>query len=387
MRVIFILDFSFPSSSALSNRIMSLSEAIVQYGNSLQILCINGTYYPNEELNKMSSKIPVIFSTNKFRNQNFLMRNFNKIKGFINSFFVLYKENKREKIDVVFIPRRNPAIIIFIVGFCKILKIKIAQEISEYPEVFVNSFISRFNYIFYRLILIRFVNGIVLMTNNLKEYFTKLVQPGTVLTELPMTVDIDRFSIETEESNEKYIAYCGSINNEKDGIDILIKAFSVIANKFPEIKLYIIGTGNISVINRLRTIASELICEQRIRFTGFVPKDDIPALLKKAKVLALARPSSKQTQGGFPTKLGEYLSTKNPVVVTDVGEITRYLKDGDSAFISAPDSIKCFADKLDECLSDYEKAKVIGEKGYSVALDNFDYRSQAHKLNSFLGSL
>jgi len=299
----------------------------------------------------------------------------------------LYRENKKEKIDIVFIPRKNPALIFIIVLFCKILKIKIAQEISEYPEVFINNFKLRLDYMFYKLILLRYVNGIILMTNNLKKYFAKLVSDSTFLIEIPMTVDSDRFLITLEESKEKYIAYCGSLNNDKDGIDILIEAFSIVAKAHPEIKLHIIGAGTSADINRLKSIADNLVSEQRIRFIGFVPKDEIPVLLKKATVLALARPSSLQAQGGFPTKLGEYLSTKNPVVVTDVGEITKYLKDGESAYISKPDSIEAFAKKLNQCLNNQEEAKIIGQNGYKVALANFDYRSQADKLNTFLGSL
>ena len=49
-------------------------------------------------------------------------------------------------------------------------------------------------------------------------------------------------------------------------------------------------------------------------------------------MLVLARPDNIQAKGGFPTKLGEYLATGNPVVVTKVGEIPNYLIDGVNAF-------------------------------------------------------
>ena len=60
----------------------------------------------------------------------------------------------------------------------------------------------------------------------------------------------------------------------------------------------------------------------------------MPKYLCNAKLLALARPDSIQAQGGFPTKLGEYLATGRPVVVTKVGEIPDYLEDGVNAFLS-----------------------------------------------------
>ena len=35
----------------------------------------------------------------------------------------------------------------------------------------------------------------------------------------------------------------------------------------------------------------------------------------------------------FATKLGEYLLTGKPVIISDVGEAKNYLKDGESAYI------------------------------------------------------
>jgi len=107
-------------------------------------------------------------------------------------------------------------------------------------------------------------------------------------------------------------------------------------------------------------------------------------MLKGAVVLALSRPSSHQAEGGFPTKLGEYLATSKPVVITDVGEIGQYLTNGVSAFIAKPDSTDDFSDKLDKCLSNRKKAMEIGERGYEVAKKYFDYKSQSETLVNFL---
>ncbi len=100
------------------------------------------------------------------------------------------------------------------------------------------------------------------------------------------------------------------------------------------------------------------------------------------KHLLLARPANKQSEGGFPSKLGEYLSTGNPVVITNTGEISDYLEDGVSAFIAEPDSIESFSDKLEEAYKS-PISKSIGLKGKEVAEKYFDYKIQASKLSSF----
>ena len=52
-----------------------------------------------------------------------------------------------------------------------------------------------------------------------------------------MFVDSSRFEI-IKEQTEPYIAYCGTISREKDGVDILLKAFSVFRQSASDYKLY-----------------------------------------------------------------------------------------------------------------------------------------------------
>ena len=105
-------------------------------------------------------------------------------------------------------------------------------------------------------------------------------------------------------------------------------------------------------------------------------------MLNNAKLLCLARPSSLQSTGGFPTKLGEYLATGHPVVVTSVGEIPNYLN-RENSYIVEPDNNKLFGETINEILTDYDKAVEIGRKGKEVAMQNFNYSVQAVKLHNY----
>ena len=101
-----------------------------------------------------------------------------------------------------------------------------------------------------------------------------------------------------------------------------------------------------------------------------------------AKMLCLARPSGLQSLGGFPTKLGEYLATGLPVVVTSVGEIPNYLN-SDNAYIVSPDDNKKFGEAMNGILSDYDNATHIGMRGRDVVLRTFNYSIQATRLHDF----
>ena len=108
----------------------------------------------------------------------------------------------------------------------------------------------------------------------------------------------------------------------------------------------------------------------------------MPQLLKNASIMALARPDSLQSQGGFPTKLGEYLATSNPVVVTAVGDIPEYLNETNAFVVPPGDNLK-FAMALRCIMDDYDAAKKIGENGRKTMLTYFDSKSQGQKLCDF----
>jgi glycosyltransferase involved in cell wall biosynthesis len=113
----------------------------------------------------------------------------------------------------------------------------------------------------------------------------------------------------------------------------------------------------------------------------------MPKYLCNAAVLALARPTSLQAQYGFPTKLGEYLATGRPVVVTDVGEIGKFLRDGENAYIVQPNNAEAFAAKLDYVLANYETAKRVGSKGKETAIVNFDCHTHGKRIVDFIRTL
>lgn len=196
-----------------------------------------------------------------------------------------------------------------------------------------------------------------------------------------MLVDSSRFEGLVKTTNEKYIAYCGTASNNKDGVDDLIKAFAIFAKKYPDVKLKIMGktpskddeSGNLKLVESLRL-------QKQVKFTGVIKAQDMPQMLKNATIVALARPESLQAQCGFPTKLGEYLLSENPVVVTKVGDIPLFLRDKETALISPDRNPEAFASKLIWVFEHPEEAKEIGRKGAQVAMNEFNYHTEAKKM-------
>lgn len=233
---------------------------------------------------------------------------------------------------------------------------------------------------------INHLSGLFVISNPLREYYENLGIDPSKIHVLNMTVDVERFkNIKKAACREKYIAYCGNVSNNKDGVDILIKSFALVCKKHPDVKLYIIGKtpSQTEASDNLRLIKS-LGIEERIVFTGVVSSEQMPQLLKDAVVLALARPDNLQAKYGFPTKLGEYLLTENPVVVTSVGDIPLFLKDGVSALLSEPSNVEMFAEKLLWALDNPGEASAVGKAGAAVAAEFFNSDIETKKLLSVI---
>ena len=261
--------------------------------------------------------------------------------------------------------------------------VRVFAERTEHPEAnsgFHNPLLALSN--LEVIATLQNLSGLFVISKPLKKYYENLGMNPSKIHIINMTVDVERFqNTKKQPSKDRYIAYCGNLSNNKDGVDQLIKAFAIVCKHHTDIKLYIIGKtpsqkdsyDNIQLIKNLGI-------EDKVVFTGLVSSEKMPQLLKNAEVLALARPNNLQAKYGFPTKLGEYLLTDNPVVVTAVGDIPIFLKDGVSALISEPSNIKMFADKLIWALDNPREALKIGKTGANIAIQYFNSNIETQKL-------
>lgn len=262
---------------------------------------------------------------------------------------------------------------------CRKEKILLFHERTEYPYLNATSLLKRLNLFLYLNIFIPQCDHIFVISTALREFFSTLpkVKRGNVpVSILNMLVETDRYqkSNKTEVTSYKDVVYVGTMYGDKDGVYNLIRAFGLIMDKIPEARLILVGDDKrkaqmAKVISALKSITDR----SRVVFTGAINRMDVINKINNSYCLALARPDNIQAKFGFPTKLGEYLTTGRPVVVTAVGDIPLFLKDGDNAFIAEPDNIQSFASKLEECLSDEAMASAIGERGQKLVKEQFDY--------------
>jgi len=395
MRIVIISGFPFPIGLSGTNRLLSYTKGLILQGCLVKIIIFCPTESAVQPVNTATEGayfgVDFIYSGKQtIWPKNKIRKSIEYIKGIIYGWIELYIECSRKKVDCIVL-NIDPCVVNL--SFCVIAKImrkKLIFIADEYPKPLryeKNPSFFRLNTIRWN---IKFFDGMVLMTDSLIDYYQRYAKRCTRIHLMPMTVEFERFigSPSKQPLVGEYIAYIGELAGNKDGVMNLIKSFHMVSHEFPDLKLCIIGdTKDTISFNNLINYVTISNLANRIIFARRLHRDIVPTYLIHAKILALARPNTIRAQGGFPTKLGEYLATGKPVIVTKVGDIPKYLVDGLNAFIVEPDNIDKFAEKLRYILHHYEEAVNVGKEGQKMAATTFCSRLQSEKLYHFLNSI
>jgi len=398
MIVLIATNEQFPIGMACTNRIISLAKGLVENDVTVKVVCFQTTEKLEQTVN---SDAKGFYEGIEFEYtpgttiiaHTFLRRKRLGFRSLARALRILVDSSRRTDQCVLSLYTTSAKYTTFFYLAARLLGIILIQDEVEYPLVLrikPESWLGKIYASFYISYVYRLFDAILVMTNPLEMYFKDRIRKRARILRVPMTVEMSRFLTNTWSSPEvsRYIAYCGYVGGNKDGVQNLIEAFAKLDARHDDVKLYIIGDASgTSDLERLQQLARDLGVQHRVVFTGRVLRDEIPRYLCNASILALARPAGLQSEGGFPSKLGEYLATGNPVVVTRVGDIPEYLTNGKDAFLVEPDDVNGFAGKLDHVLSNPDLARKVGLTGREVARTNFDYQVQGERIVQFLRDL
>ena len=124
-----------------------------------------------------------------------------------------------------------------------------------------------------------------------------------------------------------------------------------------------------------------------MEFVGYLKRYQIKAYLSGASLVISNRPKSKQDYYGFSTKLGEYLASGTPLLMTKWGEAVNWLGNGKSAYITEPEDTEALADAIVHAFTHPEESWQIGLAGQEVCRLCFDYRNWSKPIVEYLNEL
>lgn len=178
--------------------------------------------------------------------------------------------------------------------------------------------------------------------------------------------------------------YIGNLAHRE--IDYLLQIAGSVRARVSGFELVIHGDATAEQHERLLAGIASAGLQGVVHLKPPVLARDLPGLLRSARVLLLPRARGDFSTAGFPNKLGEYLSSGRPVVVTGVGDIPRHLVDGESALLVEPDDQVGFARAVVRLLEDDGLAQRVGHAGRQVALGVSRSDVVAGKVLTLIGS-
>lgn len=224
------------------------------------------------------------------------------------------------------------------------------------------------------------VHGIVVISSRLEAKFAALTTGRVPIVLIPVTVDLNQYRASVDAFHDPVrILYAGSFG-EKDDVENLIAAFERVRSKGLRVVLWLTGKG---MAARMK-IVEKRIADSRYRddmhYLGYLKDDEYFRVLCECDIPCMIRTDSDYSNSGFPFKLGEYLATGRPVIASGVGDVSKYLRDKQTAVLIPPESAERMADAIEYLVADPMNAMKIGRKGRSVAIDELDYRSAWSRL-------
>ena len=148
-------------------------------------------------------------------------------------------------------------------------------------------------------------------------------------------------------------------------------------------------TGNIET-SRDKTLITDTIKKMSltefVKFTGYLSHENLTELTHTAKMLILAKPSNRQNMYNSATKVGEYLLTGRPVILSNVDTASEELENNIDVFLVEP-TVEAISDKIEYVIANYTEALKVGENGRKTAIKKFGFKDQIKNLDRFLNSV
>jgi glycosyltransferase involved in cell wall biosynthesis len=209
-------------------------------------------------------------------------------------------------------------------------------------------------------LIMRFVlkrtDGIKLLFNGQIDVFNSILG-GKVIRCFPSYVDVDAFDNLGEDKEVLFVGF----PFKRKGADIMIEAFKMVADKYPEWQLIILGWYPD------KTELDEAIAgHPQIHHKQAVHHNEMPQQIGNCAILAL--PSRSEAMGRV---LVEAMAAGKPRIGSNIDGIPTVINDGEDGLLVTPEDIEDLAQKLDMLMGDPELRARLGSNAKERANREF----------------
>ncbi len=393
--VLIVVDFGFPHGSGGSSRAVNYARGLQAAGARVKVICVEpsgqGSVTLNAAARGVYGGVPFEYTYGRTtRPASAAHRRVLKLAKWPRFMLAVRRwAFDVGGVDAVLVYSRSLPWIAAAWLMCRLLGATLLHEDCELPFVWkaetTSMLVKRW---LYHHVAYKAFDGCLVISTYLEAYCRPYLRRGAGTLLVPILVDVDAVAPDTDAAGrpDDRLAYCGYMNHPE--VEAVVAAFARLADDFPGLSLQLIG-GSLrpEAIPALLTRIQDLGLTDRVELAGRVGRDDLFTLLRGARILMLPRATAPFSQAGLPTKVGEYLATGRPVVVTAVGDLPLYLTDGVDAYFAKSDDPEVFGERLRDALLRPEEASEIGRRGRETARQRFDPATHGARILVFIADL
>lgn len=176
--------------------------------------------------------------------------------------------------------------------------------------------------------------------------------------------------------SSKPVAVCAARLVPEKGVDVLLRAFALVAQELPEARLLVAGDG--PERNALADLAAQLGISGHVKFLGHLEKGEMERTFATAWVQVV--PSRWAEPFGLVAV--ESMMRGTAVIASATGGLTEIVEQGKTGFLVPPNDPDELAGRLVDALSDRAKVEAMGLSGRRVAEVCFSLARQSSRFIS-----
>lgn len=393
MKVTVYFNSSYPNGMAATNRLHQICKGLVSNDVNVDLIITNPTENKSHTIN---STIKGFYEGVKFkylslttvRKKNIFPRKLIDcichLKAYIH---ILFKSKNTDAIIIIGGATTDFRILIPFIA--KLSRKRVFLEINEYPFVSQRDtlFKSLKLFLFFKIILPAY-DGFIVISDNLRIEIMRFKRKSARIIKIPILSEKPKIDehITKPPFIHPYIIHAGSLIETKDGILSSLEAFKVAREKLNYGILYIIAGDHESspIKTKIEKFIQDNNLQNAVYFIGYKVKSELSQYYKHAHLAIVNKCRSKQNKYGFATKISEYVAFRVPLILTSVGEIKNYFKDGFNATLVEPGNIEQLSEAIIYHFRNRDKVLQMANNAFKLLDQEFNPSYHGAFLKDFL---
>jgi glycosyltransferase involved in cell wall biosynthesis len=395
MLIHFYQNNAFPYGMAAAKRRLCYIKGLKAAGDDVNVIICNKVFERWEDDGMPDKGIyrgtPFCYVCGKYKHPkwNKLMRGLDwEFLDPIRTFF--YSLRHIRKGDVVYVYLYPLFLQVLILLASKIKGAKVIKEVCEHPSSLGKKHKLRpiKDWMDFHLIMPLY-DGFIAISTDLEAFVNQYKKRSAKVIRIPILVDPEPYDIDYSDMQSPfdvpYIIHTGTMHEQKDSVSKILHAFARLKREYPSpCKLVFTGKQADAQKCKYKKRIEQLRLTDDVVLMGYVSDDVILKLQHFAALSIIYKSDNLQTRNCFPTKLGEMLMSRVPVITTTIGDSKLYLKSGVSAYLFEEDDEAQLVDYMIKILSNPQEASAIAKQGQDVALNSFNPIVQGKRLSDFV---